>query len=55
MKFSFGAPTIAAFRSKMECQGQHLELLEAMAKGVWVSQFSCSAGRRGWILSRLVG
>jgi hypothetical protein len=59
-KFSFGATTILAFKSKMECQGQHLELqqviefkLEAMAKGVWVSQFSCNVGRRGWILGRL--
>lgn len=62
MKFSLGVTTIVAFRSKMECQGQHLELqqvmefkLEAMAKGVLVSQFSCSVGRRGWILGRLVG
>lgn len=62
MKFSLGATTIFVFRSKMECQGQHLELqqvmefkLEAMTKGVWVSQFSCNMGRRGWILDRLVG
>jgi hypothetical protein len=62
MKFSLGATTFFVFRSKMECQGQHLELqqvmefkLEAMTKGVWVSQFSCNMGRRGWILDRLVG
>jgi len=29
--------------------------LEAMAKGVWDSQFSCNVGRRGWILGRLAG
>jgi hypothetical protein len=58
MKFSLGA-TIVAFRSKMECQGQHLDLqqvmefkLEVVAKGVWVSQFSCNVGKRG-ILGRL--
>jgi hypothetical protein len=62
MKFSLGATTIVAFRSKMECQGQHLELqqimefkLKAMAKGGLVSQFSCNVGRRGWILGRLAG
>jgi hypothetical protein len=62
MKFSLRATTIIAFRSKMECQRQHLELqqvteftLEAMAKGVWVSQFSYNVGRKGWILGRLAG